>query len=341
MPADQIRRSCQRAAKLSLPRSVSGTTAWYVSRSGAGTRVAPVARARRNRSVSSPVRATIGRGRPSSSSDKGVARFHVGRGGNHALGVGVGRGAVQLLGMREGGALDDGARVGARELQGPREPSGRRNAVVVSECDHRRAGHSPARVSVRPRRRRAGLLSHHPQHPCSSERVELQLPVGLRGRRSRGRRSPPSVCGRGTGVRGRRAASATAAGGRGTVRLPRCPGSPRADIATRRYGWAGRSGKRFGAPRRRSRVVVATRERSARIAALVESLRRQTIPAGDFGVMVVDDAGRDGSFEVLARAAPRRRGLALAAPVAARRAGSRTQRRLARGQGSAGRVHRR
>ena len=48
-------------------------------------------------------------------------------------------------------------------------------------------------------------------------------------------------------------------------------------------------------------VVVATRERSARLAALLESLRRQTVPSAHFEVIVVDDASGDGSADVLER----------------------------------------
>ena len=42
-------------------------------------------------------------------------------------------------------------------------------------------------------------------------------------------------------------------------------------------------------------VVVATRERPARLAALLDSLRDQRVPAADFEVIVVDDASSDGS----------------------------------------------
>lgn len=48
-------------------------------------------------------------------------------------------------------------------------------------------------------------------------------------------------------------------------------------------------------------VVVATRERSARLAALLESLRSQTVPPSQFEVIVVDDASDDGSAEVFER----------------------------------------
>src|SRR5207245_7596905 len=44
-------------------------------------------------------------------------------------------------------------------------------------------------------------------------------------------------------------------------------------------------------------VVVATRNRSSRLAALLESLRAQTM--SDFEVIVVDDASEDGTADLL------------------------------------------
>ena len=67
-------------------------------------------------------------------------------------------------------------------------------------------------------------------------------------------------------------------------------------------------------------VVVATRERPARIAALLSSLRAQDLPAGDFEVIVVDDASRDGSFAELERE-HRREGAAVYVLGRARRGG--------------------
>ena len=52
-------------------------------------------------------------------------------------------------------------------------------------------------------------------------------------------------------------------------------------------------------------VVVATRDRSERLAALLGSLRAQTLAPGDFEVVVVDDASRDSTAAVLAREAER------------------------------------
>ena len=48
-------------------------------------------------------------------------------------------------------------------------------------------------------------------------------------------------------------------------------------------------------------VVVATRNRAQRVAALLESLRRQTVPPGAFEVFVVNDGSSDSTREVLDR----------------------------------------
>jgi glycosyltransferase involved in cell wall biosynthesis len=57
-------------------------------------------------------------------------------------------------------------------------------------------------------------------------------------------------------------------------------------------------------------VVVATRNRRGRLRALLESLRAQSLPAGSFETIVVDDASDDGTKEML-RAEKARPGLAL------------------------------
>ncbi len=48
-------------------------------------------------------------------------------------------------------------------------------------------------------------------------------------------------------------------------------------------------------------VVVATRDRSERLAALLRSLRKQTLDPGTFEVVIVDDAGSDQTEELLCR----------------------------------------
>lgn len=48
-------------------------------------------------------------------------------------------------------------------------------------------------------------------------------------------------------------------------------------------------------------VVVATHDRAERLGALLASLRRQTLPATDFEVLVVDDGSTDGTPSVLER----------------------------------------
>jgi cellulose synthase/poly-beta-1,6-N-acetylglucosamine synthase-like glycosyltransferase len=50
-------------------------------------------------------------------------------------------------------------------------------------------------------------------------------------------------------------------------------------------------------------VVVATRDRSARLESLLAALTRQTLPAAAFELVVVDDASADGTAGVLARVA--------------------------------------
>jgi GT2 family glycosyltransferase len=80
-------------------------------------------------------------------------------------------------------------------------------------------------------------------------------------------------------------------------------------------------------------VVFATCDRADRLAELLESLRRQTLPAREFEVIAVDDASRDETPAVLA-AAIARGGLQLrcirrerrAGPAAARNAGWRAAR---------------
>jgi glycosyltransferase involved in cell wall biosynthesis len=49
-------------------------------------------------------------------------------------------------------------------------------------------------------------------------------------------------------------------------------------------------------------VVIPTRNRAERLQAALESLRRQTLPAGDFEVLVVDEASTDGTPDLLAQA---------------------------------------
>ena len=57
-------------------------------------------------------------------------------------------------------------------------------------------------------------------------------------------------------------------------------------------------------------VVVATRNRSERLRALIESLRAQTLAPDGFEVLIVDDGSNDGTAELLARE-ERRAGLSL------------------------------
>jgi glycosyltransferase involved in cell wall biosynthesis len=50
-------------------------------------------------------------------------------------------------------------------------------------------------------------------------------------------------------------------------------------------------------------IVVATKDRSERLSALLDALERQTVHAGRFEVLVVDDGSRDATPDVLATAA--------------------------------------
>jgi glycosyltransferase involved in cell wall biosynthesis len=54
-------------------------------------------------------------------------------------------------------------------------------------------------------------------------------------------------------------------------------------------------------------VVIATRNRVSRLAALLESLRRQTLDRDDFEVVVVDDGSSDGTSDLLAEETERGR----------------------------------
>ncbi|MEA2397924.1 MAG: hypothetical protein QOK25_1480 [Thermoleophilaceae bacterium] len=57
----------------------------------------------------------------------------------------------------------------------------------------------------------------------------------------------------------------------------------------------------MGEPNPRVSVVAATRDRSARLALLLESLRAQTAGLDTFEVVVVDDGSRDGTTDLLER----------------------------------------
>ncbi len=55
----------------------------------------------------------------------------------------------------------------------------------------------------------------------------------------------------------------------------------------------------------RASVVVATRERPERLERLLDALAAQTVDASEFEIVVVDDASRDRTADVLRTAAGR------------------------------------